>query len=77
MERAHCREFQAMSGAPVKKLPARAGVSLSRISVPDRGGEEVNVSFGDYNPRRPGRLSHHPLLAVLAEANFVLHSWFA
>jgi len=23
----------------------------------------------------PGRLSHHPLLAVLAEANFVLHSW--
>ena len=28
-----------------------------------------------YNPRRPGRLSHHPLLAVLAEANFVLHAW--
>jgi hypothetical protein len=26
-------------------------------------------------PRRPGRLSHHPLLAVLAEANFVLHAW--
>jgi hypothetical protein len=25
-----------------------------------------------YNPRRSGRLSHHPLLA---EANFVLHSW--
>src|SRR6516162_7309118 len=28
-----------------------------------------------YNPRRPGRLSHHPLLAVLAEANSVLHAW--
>jgi len=28
-----------------------------------------------YNPRPPGRLSHHPLLAVLAEANFVLHAW--
>ena len=31
--------------------------------------------LGGYNPRRPGRLSHHPLLAVLAEANFVLHAW--
>lgn len=28
-----------------------------------------------YNPRRPGRKSHHPLLAVLAEAPFVLHAW--
>ena len=27
------------------------------------------------NPRGPGRLSHHPLLAFLAEANFVLHAW--
>ena len=47
MERAHCREFQAMSGAPVKKLPARAGVSLSRIPVPDRGSEKINVRFSD------------------------------
>jgi hypothetical protein len=28
-----------------------------------------------YNPRKPGRGSHHPLLAVLAEAHFVLHGW--
>lgn len=28
-----------------------------------------------YNPRRSGRKSHHPLLAVLAEAPFVLHAW--
>jgi hypothetical protein len=26
-------------------------------------------------PRRPGRLSHHPWVAVLAEANCVLHAW--
>ena len=26
-------------------------------------------------PRHPGRKSHHPLLAVLAEAPFVLHAW--
>jgi len=28
-----------------------------------------------YNPKRKGRLSHHPLVAVLAEARFVLHGW--
>jgi hypothetical protein len=28
-----------------------------------------------YNPRRPGRLSHHPLLAALAEPMFILHGW--
>lgn len=28
-----------------------------------------------YNPQRRGEGSHHPLLAVLSEVNFVLHSW--
>jgi hypothetical protein len=28
-----------------------------------------------FNPRRKGRKSHHPLLAVLAEAPFILHGW--
>ena len=28
-----------------------------------------------YNPRRKGRKSHHPLVAVLAEAPFILHGW--
>jgi len=27
------------------------------------------------NPRKPGRPSHHPLVAVLAEAHFLLHGW--
>src|SRR5207302_7307975 len=27
------------------------------------------------NPRKHGRPSHHPLLAVLAEAHFILHGW--
>jgi hypothetical protein len=27
------------------------------------------------NPRKHGRPSHHPLLAVLAEAHFLLHGW--
>src|SRR5207302_5718027 len=28
-----------------------------------------------HNPRKHGRPSHHPLLAVLAEAHFLLHGW--
>ena len=48
MERSHGREFQAMSGAPVKKLPASPRVSQPSIPVADRGGEEVNVGFSDF-----------------------------
>jgi hypothetical protein len=32
-------------------------------------------SLKGYNPRKHGRPSHHPLLAVLAEAKLVLHVW--
>lgn len=38
-----------------------------------REGSQEGSAKG-YNPRRPGRRSHHPLLAVLAEAPFVLHA---
>lgn len=40
----------------------------------NREGSQEGAAKG-YNPRRPGRKSHHPLLAVLAEAPFVLHAW--
>ena len=52
MERSHSREFQAMSGAPVKKLPASPGVSSPSVPVADRGGEEVNVGFSDLRDRQ-------------------------
>jgi hypothetical protein len=39
-----------------------------------REGRQEGVRQG-YNPKRKGRKSHHPLLAVLAEAQFVLHGW--
>src|SRR5881275_2320228 len=32
-------------------------------------------SLKGYNPRKHGRPSHHPLLAILAEAKLVLHGW--
>ena len=39
-----------------------------------REGQQEGARKG-FNPRRKGRSSHHPLLAVLAEAPFILHGW--
>ena len=51
------------------------GFSLDLDStVFQRTGRQQGAAKG-YNPRRPGRNSHHPLLAVLAEVPFVLHGW--
>jgi len=51
------------------------GVSLDLDStVFQRAGHQQGALKG-YNPRRPGRKSHHPLLAVLAEMPLVLHGW--
>lgn len=43
-------------------------------TVFQRSGTQEGAAKG-YNPRRPGRKSHHPILAVLAESAFVLHGW--
>ena len=57
-------------------LPAReAGYTLDLDStVLERFGEQEGVLPG-YNPRRHGRPTHHPLLAGLAEAKWILHGW--
>lgn len=53
----------------------KAGFSLDLDStVFCREGKQEGARKG-YNPRRKGRKSHHPLLAVLAEAPLVLHGW--
>ena len=52
-----------------------AGFSLDLDStVFSREGHQQGAAKG-YNPRRAGRKSHHPILAVLAEMPFVLHTW--
>jgi len=58
------------------RVPPRAGgYSLDLDStVFERYGEQEGVKRG-YNPRKHGRASHHPLLAVLGEAGFILHGW--
>jgi hypothetical protein len=58
------------------RLPKReGGYSLDLDStVFERYGEQEGVKKG-YNPKKRGRGSHHPLLAVLGEAYFILHGW--
>lgn len=51
------------------------GYSLDLDStVFERYGRQQGALRGP-NPRKHGRPSHHPLLAVLAEAHFILHGW--
>jgi hypothetical protein len=51
------------------------GFSLDLDStVIQRSGHQEGAKKG-YNPSRPGRHSHHPLLAFIAEAPLILHAW--
>lgn len=59
---------------PLFEMPT-AGFSLDLDStVFQRSGHQQGAAKG-YNPKRPGRKTHHPLLAVLGEAQCVLHAW--
>jgi hypothetical protein len=43
-ERSNGRELQAMSGAPIKKLPTSPSVSSSSVPVADRGARKLRLS---------------------------------
>ena len=43
-------------------------------SVFDQYGKQEGAVRG-YNPKKPGRPSHHPLFALIAEWKWVLHLW--
>lgn len=60
----------------LERLPKReSGYSLDLDStVFERYGQQEGARKG-YNPKKHGRASHHPLLAVLSEAHFILHGW--
>jgi hypothetical protein len=52
-----------------------AGYSLDLDStVSERNGRQQGASRGP-NRRKHGRPSHNPLVALLAEAHFLLHGW--
>jgi hypothetical protein len=56
------------------KRPALGATLDLDSTVFERYGHQEG-SLKGYNPRKHGRPSHHPLLAVLAEAKLVLHVW--
>lgn len=60
----------------LERLPKQeGGYSLDLDStVFERYGQQEGARKG-YNPKKHGRASHHPLLAVLSEAHFILHGW--
>jgi hypothetical protein len=47
MEWAYSFELKTVSGAPIKKLPARAGVGTPSVTITDRCGKKVDVGFCD------------------------------
>jgi hypothetical protein len=70
------RLFEPLAEWQMKRLPLRSeGYTLDLDStVFERYGKQEG-SLKGHNPRKHGRPSHHPLLAVLSEAHFLLHGW--
>jgi DDE family transposase len=59
--------------AQLKRPALGATLDLDSTVFERYGGQEGSLK--GYNPRKHGRPSHHPLLAILAEAKLVLHAW--
>jgi len=70
------RLFPPLLEWQMERVPVRPeGYSLDLDStVLERYGQQEG-SLNGYNPRRHARPSHHPLIAVLSEAHFILHGW--
>jgi hypothetical protein len=56
------------------RCPALGWVLDVDSTVFERYGQQEG-SLKGHNPRKHGRPSHHPILAMLAEAKVVLHAW--
>jgi Transposase DDE domain group 1 len=70
------RLFEPLAEWQMQRLPRRSeGYTLDLDStVFERYGKQEG-SLKGHNPRKHGRPRHHPLLAVLSEAHFLLHGW--
>ena len=70
------RLYEPLAEWQMQRLPKREeGYTLDLDStVFERYGQQEG-SLKGHNPRKHGRPSHHPLLAVLSEAHFLLHGW--
>ena len=56
------------------QMPERTFTLDLDSSVITRYGTQEGSLVG-YNPRRPGRPSHHPIMAFIADLRMVAHSW--
>jgi len=70
------RRYEPLAKWQMQRLPKREeGYTLDLDStVFERYGQQEGSPKG-HNPRKHGPPSHHPLLAVLSEAHFLLHGW--
>jgi hypothetical protein len=70
------RLYEPLAEWQMQRLPDRQeGYTLDLDStVLERYGRQEGLLKG-HNQRKHGRPSHHPLLAVLNEAHFLLHGW--
>jgi hypothetical protein len=70
------RLYEPLAEWQMQRLPRRVeGYTLDLDStVFERYGQQEG-SLKGHNPRKHGRPSHHPLLAILSEAHFLLHGW--
>jgi len=70
------RLYAPLAEWQMQRLPPRQdGYTLDLDStVFERYGQQEG-SLKGHNPRKHGRPSHHPLLAVLSEAHFFFHGW--
>jgi Transposase DDE domain group 1 len=70
------RLYEPLAEWQMQRLPVRSeGYTLDLDStVFERYGKQEG-SLKGHNPRKHGRPSHHPLLAMLSEAHFLLHGW--
>ena len=68
--------FDALFRWQLARVPAReGGYTLDLDStVFQRHGQQEGATRG-FNPKRAGGPMHHPILAVLAEVQFVAHAW--
>jgi hypothetical protein len=57
-----------------EQMPAQTFTVDIDSSVLTRYGEQEGSMIG-YNPRKPGRPSHHPIMAFVADLRMVAHSW--
>ena len=70
------RLYAPLAEGQMQRLPVRPqGYTLDLDStVFERYGQQEG-SLKGHNPRKHGRPSHPPLLAMLSEAHFLLHGW--